>query len=406
MSPSRVSPSHIRSRSLPPGAGRARRGLVGAVTAGALLLASACSGGASSDEVKLGFITAKTGAVAFAGQTFANGVQLAIDQLNAQDHLGDGRKIKLVEKEGAENPSRAVEQAKQLVSDQSVVGTICCILSTTAGAVKPITSGAKMPLDIYGATDLGLEDPPYVMRTTTLPHAANRDLARRVAEEAKPASVAYVVTQDNSGWMSQLESFKEGFAGTSVRDLGTVNTLTAQTDFSGVAGQVMSKKPEAVVLATLQQASISLIKALRSRGYQGLIISNETIGSPGAFKAAGDTIADVPFPVYFFAGTADQQGAKFAADYKAKYGSDPDSYAAQGYTAGQVMATAIKNAGENPTRESVTKALNSLKQLDGTIYGTVRFDNGQLKAEESIVHVAWTADGKLTEWKPGAGNAS
>ena len=48
------------------------------------------------------------------------------------------------------------------------------------------------------------------------------------------------------------------------------------------------------------------------------------------------------------------------------------------------MATAIKNAGENPTLgESVTKALNSLKQLDGTIYGTVRFDNGQLKPKRA-----------------------
>lgn len=385
---------------------RRRRAALAVATAASLLLAAACDSGTQSGEIKIGFITATTGPVAFAGQTFGNGTQLAIDQLNQEDYLGGGRKIKLVKKEGAENPARAVEQAKQLAGDQGVVGAICCILSPVAGAVKPITSAAKLPLDIYGATDLGLEDPPYVVRTTTLPQDANRSLARKVVAQAKPASVAYAVTQDNSGWVSQLKSFQEGFAGTGVRDLGTVNTLAAQTDFSGAAGQLMAKNPGAVVIAALQQSSISLIKALRSRGYRGLIVTAETIGSPGAFKAAGQTLADVPFPVYFFAGKASAQGQKFAQSYKAKYGTDPDDYAAQGYMAAYMMATAAKNAGKDVTRESVTKALSNIKSLDGTIYGSVRFENGQLHAPDSIVHITWTKDGRQTEWTPSGRSAS
>ncbi|WP_329236770.1 ABC transporter substrate-binding protein [Actinoallomurus sp. NBC_01490] len=383
-----------------------RRGPLGVLIAVTALLAAACNGNTQSGDVKLGFITALTGPVAFAGQTFAHGTELAVDQLNQEGYLGGGRKIELVKKEGAETPARAVEQAKQLAGDQSVVGTICCILSPTAGAVKPITTAAKMPLDIYGATDLGLEKPPYVVRTTTMPQDANKSLAQKVAQQSHPASVAYAVTQDNSGWVSQLKSFQEGFAGTGVRDLGTVNTLAAQTDFSGAAGQLMAKNPAAVVVACLQQSSISLIKALRSRGYNGLIVASEAIGSPGAYKAAGGALADIPFPVYFFAGKADAQGQKFAQAYKAKYGTDPDDYAAQGYIAAYTMATAIKNAGKDVTRASVTKALSSLKRMDGTIYGTVGFQNGQLHAPESIVHITWTKDGRQTEWTPsGAGKS-
>ncbi|WP_329089551.1 ABC transporter substrate-binding protein [Actinomadura citrea] len=385
---------------------RRRRLAAFAVAAAAALPAAACNGGTQSGEIKIGFITANTGPVAFAGQTFGNGTQLAIDQLNREGYLGGGRKIKLVRKEGAESPARAVEQAKQLAGDQGVVGAICCILSPVAGAVKPITTAAKLPLDIYGATDLGLEDPPYVVRTATLPQDANKSLAQKVAQQAKPASVAYAVTQDNSGWVSQLKSFQQGFAGTAVRDLGTVNTLAAQTDFSGAAGQLMAKNPEAIVIAALQQSSISLIKALRSRGYKGLIVSAETIGSPGAFKAAGKTLADVPFPVYFFSGKASSQGQKFAQTYKAKYGTDPDDYAAQGYMAAYMMATAVKDSGKDVTRESVAKALSDIKKLDGTIYGTVQFQQGQLHAPSSIVHITWTADGRQTEWAPSGPAAS
>ncbi|WP_021599866.1 ABC transporter substrate-binding protein [Actinomadura welshii] len=386
---------------------RSGRPATTAAAMAAVLAAAACNGAAQNDgEVKIGFITALTGPVAFAGQTFANGTELAVEQLNQEGYLGQGRKIKLVKKEGAEKPAQAVDQAKQLTADQDVVGAICCILSPVAGAVKPITSASKLPLDIYGATDEGLQDPPYVVRTTTMPQDANRALAQKVAQEAKPASVAYAVTQDNSGWVSQLKSFQQGFAGTPVKDLGTVNTLAAQTDFSGAAGQLMAKNPEAIVIAALQQSSISLIKALKSRGYKGLIVTAETIGSPGAFKAAGATLADVPFPVYFYAGKASPAGQKFAQRYKAKYGTDPDSYAAQGYMAGYTMATAVKNAGKEVTRESVTKALSGIKQIDGTIYGSVQFQDGQLRAPNSIVHITWTKDGRLAEWKPsGTGSA-
>ncbi|RSN51810.1 MULTISPECIES: ABC transporter substrate-binding protein [Actinomadura] len=372
----------------------------------AATLAGACTGGTKEGEVKIGFITALTGPVAFAGQTFANGIELAVDQVNREGYLGGGRRITLVKKEGAEKPSQAVDQARQLSVDQSVVGALCCILSPVAGAVKVVTSDAELPLNIYGATDLGLQDPPYVVRTTTLPQEANKRLARKVAEDARPASVAYVVTQDNSGWMSQLKSFQEGFAGTGVRDLGTVDTLAAQTDFSGAAGQLMAKNPEAIVISTLQQSTISLVKALRSRGYRGLLVTTEVVGSPGAFKAAGATLADVPFPVYFYAGKAGPAGQEFARSYRAEYGTDPDAYAAQGYMAAFMMATAVRNAGANPTRESVTKALSDIERLDDTIYGTVQFRDGQLYAPDSIVHVTWTKDGRQREWAPaGAGAA-
>ncbi|NDU76813.1 ABC transporter substrate-binding protein [Actinomadura sp. DSM 109109] len=380
-----------------------------AVLAAAIALAmtaGACSGGTKQGEVKIGFITALTGPVAFAGQTFANGIELAVDQANREDYLGGGRTIKLVRKEGAEKPSQAVDQARQLAVDQSVVGALCCILSPVAGAVKVITGDAELPLNIYGATDLGLQDPPYAVRTTTLPQEANKRLAQKVAAEARPASVAYAVTQDNSGWVSQHKSFQQGFAGTGVRDLGTVNTLAAQTDFSGSAAQLMAKNPEAIVISALQQSTISLIKALRSRGYRGLLVTTEVIGSPGAFKAAGATLTDVPYPVYFFAETAGPEGQEFARAYKAEYGTDPDAYAAQGYMAAYMMATAVKNAGKNPTRESVARALSNIHRLDHTIYGTVQFRDGQLYAPDSIVHVTWTKDGKQRKWVPaGAGAA-
>jgi hypothetical protein len=60
---------------------------------------------------------------------------------------------------------------------------------------------------------------------------------------------------------------------------------------------------------------------------------------------------------------------------------------------------ALKNAGSNPTRASVAKALGDLKSVPNTIYGTVTFSGGQLDASNDVTAVHYTApNGDLAPW--------
>ena len=72
------------------------------------------------------------------------------------------------------------------------------------------------------------------------------------------------------------------------------------------------------------------------------------------------------------------KAAKFAEDFKAKFGADPQPFAAQSYDSMGVCLQAIKSAAEAangavPTREAVRDAIRALT-YDG-ITGTISFDS-------------------------------
>jgi branched-chain amino acid transport system substrate-binding protein len=373
------------------------------VVAVAMLTLSACakSGGGAGDSstIKLGMIVAETGPIAGAGKTFANGGRIAMQEINDGDLIGGGKKIELVEKEGSEDPAKSASVMAQLASDQSITGIVCCILSTVAGAAKPIANKQKVPTMLWGATDVNLAEPPYVFRTVTMPQPANEKLSADVAGELGLKTVAYGVMTDNSGIVSQADAFKKGMTTAGVKDLGQVGTLSTQTNFTSTATSLIQKNAEAIVVVGTQSNAVGLIAALHDKCYKGQIISGETISGAGVYKSQPQALKGVPFPVYFLASQASGLGKTFAEDYQKKYGQEPDDYAAQGYNAVYTMAMGLKAAGKDTTRAGLSKALDAMTSLDETIYGKVVFEGGQLDAASNVQIVQYSApDGVIVPW--------
>lgn len=375
-----------------------------AVSVAAALTLGACakdSGGGSGSTLQLGMIVAETGPIAGAGKTFANGARIAAQEINDGDLIGDGKKIELVAKEGSEDPAKSASVAAQLAANKDIVGIACCILSTVAGAAKPIANKQKVPLMLWGATDVNLAQPPYVYRTVTMPQPANEKLAQTVAKQKQLTSVAYGVMTDNSGIVSQADAFKKGMAAAGVKSLGQVGTLSTQSNFTSAATSLIQKNAQAIVVVGTQSNAVGLIAALHDKGYKGQILSGETISGTGVYKSQPEALDNVPFPVYFLASEATGMGKTFAEDYKKKYGDDPDDYAAQGFNAIYTLAMGLKAAGDDTSRAGLSKALDKMTELD-TIYGKVTFDKGQLNARSAVQIVHYTApNGAIAPWNAG-----
>lgn len=389
---------HVRPRR------RRTRRLAAVALTSLAMTASACaadgSAGGDGDTISLGMIVAETGPIAGAGKTFANGARIAAKQVNEGDLMDNGKKIELVAKEGSEDPAKSASVAAQLAADQNIVGIACCILSTVAGAAKPIADKQEVPLMLWGATDVDLADPPYVYRTVTMPQPANELVAQTVATETGTETVAYGVMTDNSGIVSQAEAFVAGMEEAGVEDLGTVETLSTTTNFTSAATDLIQKDSDAIVVAGTQSNAVGLIAALHDKGYDGQIVTGETISGSGVFKSQPDALAGVPFPVYFLADEpANETAQSFVDAYTEEYGEAPDGFAAQGYNAIYTLAMGLKAAGDETTRAGLSEALEDMTELTDTIYGDVTFEGGQLNATSAVQIVNYTApDGDIAAW--------
>ena len=372
--------------------------ILGAAFAAALLGGTAMAAPLDAGEYKVGFISEVTGPIAFAGNSFLKGAQLAAEEINAAAYMGAGAKIAVSDKDAGSDAARSIQNANQFIADRSVVAITCCILSPVANSVKPITMNAGIPLVIHGATLAGLPKPPLVYSMTVLPGPKDVATAVAVAKATQPKNVVYFLAADNDAFKGRMMASQKALEDMGVKTAGTVNVLTADTDFTAAATQAMGLKPDAILLYTTQAPAVGIIAALRQRGFTGQIVGNDVLSPDSVFKKLGAVVAGIPFPISFSPDLAKTEPAKkFVADYMKKYSASPDIYSAQGYEAIWFIAQGLKAAGGKPTREALAAALAEQKQVDHNVYGGEPITNGQIDTTETLI-VAWSADGKIVPW--------
>jgi ABC-type branched-subunit amino acid transport system substrate-binding protein len=110
------------------------------------------------------------------------------------------------------------------------------------------------------------------------------------------------------------------------------------------------------------------VKNLRELNYKGPIFGAIMFDSPEVWEAAGDAANDVFFPSVAFDLTRPDYKS-FVSAYRARFNNeDPDYVSIYGYTIGQYLLKAVKDANGDPT-----KTKDILKTLDtDSIRGRIR----------------------------------
>jgi branched-chain amino acid transport system substrate-binding protein len=155
-----------------------------------------------------------------------------------------------------------------------------------------------------------------------------------------------------------------------------------KANFDALTTQIVASSPDVVYFGGMYSQAAILFKQAREKGYEGMFLSDDGFDSTDAAKIGGETLitgagtyySTVSGPAAVYPGTA-----KFIADFKAKYSSEPQPFAAQGYDAMAICLKAIEdaavaNGGKLPERAAVTAAIRALKDFAG-ITGTFTFNS-------------------------------
>ncbi|MGI3169000.1 ABC transporter substrate-binding protein [Pseudooceanicola sp. C21-150M6] len=366
--------------------------------AAGLTLGGSVAAAPDAGEYRFGIVSDDTGPLAAAGVSFHNGADLAVEEINANGWAGEGVTINLQVKDSGSDAARAVQAMNQFGADRRVLAATCCILSSIAAAVSPIAMNSKLPLVIYGATRDGLPQEPFVSSVVALPGPQEVALSERLVADLKPKSVAYFFAGDNDIFMARAKAMQEVLAGAGAETVAEITTLGNDTDFTGPATQAIATNPDMILVMTTQQAAVGIITALRQRGYEGQIATSEVISPPAIFEKSGTTVAGIPFALSFQPGVSDSDMAVgFIEAYQTKHGNLPDVYAAQGYTAIQLIAQALKTLDGKPEREALAKAIWATKSIDHNLYDGQEIENGQARTPQTLI-VNWTPEGQIELW--------
>ncbi|WP_051335725.1 ABC transporter substrate-binding protein [Methylocapsa acidiphila] len=343
-------------------------------------------GAEAADPITIGAIEILSGPNAKYGFSIKNGFDLALEEVNRAGGVR-GRPLAIAYEDTGGSKEQAINAARQLIARTKAPLLLGPTLSTEMFAVGPIANERKVPIigtstTANGVTAIG----PYVFRTS-LPEADVVPVTLRTAQaKFGVKKVAVLYGRDDAFTKSGYDVMKAALEKLGVETLATETFGAKDTDFSAQLTKIKSLDPDAVVMSALADAGAGILLAKEAQGFAPKVrfIGGNGLNSPKVLEIAGAAADGLLVGSPWFIGKTDAANQKFIADYKAKYGGEPDQFAAQAYDALHVAASAI-NAAKDVTGEAIRDALTKTKIVGVT--GPLSFTPDRDPADSSGVLV-------------------
>jgi branched-chain amino acid transport system substrate-binding protein len=367
------------------------------VAAVALLAAcgssSSSKSGGGSGPVTIGASLSLSGDFAADGQAFQRGYQLWASQQNASGGLL-GRQVKLDIISDASSPAQVVSNYQKLIGSdkvQLVFGPFSTLLTLPSARVAArygyaFVEGAGGGPAVFGAGLHNVFDVSLPVKDDLVTFAqwvASLPAAKR------PKTAAYATVNDPFT-QPQIPVAQGILQAAGVKTLSTKVFPAEVTDFTPIASQVTSEKPDLTVLGSVDVPTVSaFVHTFIQQHYNPkAFIATAGPDQGAAFvKAVGTGNTNGIFvPNGWFPGYQKADSQQMVKAYTTKYGgaaSDINADVAEGYAVGQVIAQAVKATG-SLDNSKIISYLHSGVTLD-SVQGPVKFDSvGQNTALKAL----------------------
>ncbi|MFN3375123.1 MAG: branched-chain amino acid ABC transporter substrate-binding protein [Burkholderiaceae bacterium] len=352
------------------------------VAAAALALLTTAALAQDVQTVKIAHAGPVSGGIAHIGKDTENGVRLALDDLNAQNLVIGGKKIKfeLVAEDDAGDPRQATAVAQKLC-DQKVAGVVGHLQSGTSIPASSVYAKCDVPHITAAATNPDLTKPGHktTYRLIANDNALGAALALFSADHLKIKTVA--VIDDRTAYGQGVASvFKATALQKGIKVVAEEFTHDKATDFMAILTSIRNKKPDAIFYGGLDAQAGPMLRQMEQLGlgnvkfFGGDALCTEKLPELSAKTPAlknvtcatgGASIAKM------------QGGAAWKQRYDAKFPGQFQIYSPYAYDAAMVLVDAMKRANS----------------VDPKVY--IPFI-GKTDYRGVTAHIAFTPKGELT----------
>jgi len=320
---------------------------------------------AQAAEIKIGVAEALSGSASKYGSAIKNGFTLAADSINAKGGI-NGNKITLVVEDEQGKKEEAINAFKKLIFQSKVLMIFGPTLSNSAFAADPIANATKTVVfgtsnTADGITNLG----PFTFRNSVMEADVLPTTTKAAIKQFNIKKVAVIYGNDDAFTKSGYDVFKAALSDQKITVTDTETYAKGDVDFKAQLTKIKSSAPDAIVCSCLAEEAANIILQTRSLGMKQPFIGGNGFNSPKLFDIAKDAADNTLMGSPWSAENPSAANKQFIADYKAKFGAEPDQFAAQAYDALQIAAEGIKKiklSGDiNKDRIALRDALPGIK---------------------------------------------
>lgn len=336
----------------------------------AFVCLSILPGSGSAAEIKIGAILAQTGPAAFLGGPEEKSLSMLVDSINAKGGI-NGHTIKLIMKDSAADPAKAISFTRQLIEEEKVFAIIGPSTSGETLKIKSTCEKNKTILISCASAEL-IVNPvlPYVFKTAP----SDSNAARKIFMTMNSMNISKIaVVTGNTGFgkagKGQLEKLAPEY------DITIVEAETYDkkaTDLTALVTKLKSNSEiQAVLNWSIVPAQSIIAKNIRQIGWDIPLFQSHGFANIKYVQAAGAAAEGIIFPASrviaaekLSPGPVKDFLMSYKTAYESKYDEDISTFGGHSYDAMLILAKAIEVAGPDSTKARA--AVEEIKGFQGT----------------------------------------
>lgn len=365
----------------------------------ALALAVAASGCApkADPNIKIGAFLSMTGGTATFGQSSQKGMQLAIDEANAEGGVL-GKQLTLVTEDDRSNAQEAKTAAVKLLQQDKVVALLGEVASSSSLAAAPDAQRAQIPMISPASTNPKVtEVGDYIFRVCFIDPFQGEVMAK-FAHNSLQATTACLFKDNKSDYSVGLaEYFKNTFTQLGGQILSEESYSGGDIDFKAQLTAMKGSNPQVIFIPGYYTEVGQIARQARELGLTAVLLGGDGWDSPKTIEIGGDAVEGAYFSNHYSDEDPNPVVQSYIAKFKAKYNEVPDAMGVLGYDCARVLIAAMKSAGttDGPKLREAIAATKDFPGVSGLITINVernatksavvlKIEGGKLRYKETI----------------------
>ena len=326
------------------------------------LFAALCTAGlmtsvAVAADIRLGAAEALSGPASQYGLSIRNGLQLAIEEINAAGGVKGNKLVLQIEDEQGKK-EQAIDVFKKLIFQDKVLMLFGPTLSNSAQAADPIAQAAKVIVfgtsnTAEGITTIG----DHVFRNSVTEADVLPETLRVAIKQAKIKKVAVLYGNDDVFTKSGYDAFKKALDDLKVPVTTTETFAKGDVDFKAQLTKIKASGADAVVLSALIAEGAPIMVQARNLGMDVPFVGGNGMNSVKIFDLAKGKSDNLWVGSPWSLGNQTKENQHFVVAYTQKYKAAPDQFSAQAYDAVNIVAIALGKLKLSGNLEADRKAL-------------------------------------------------
>lgn len=331
-----------------------------------LALAQGAPQGVTDTEVLVGSHQDLSGPVASLGSPLRDGMQLAVDDLNAAGGV-HGRRLRLLVEDTGFDPKRAVLATEKLVRQDKIFALIGSLGSATVQASMPVALEAGVPV-LFSGTPADFNYTPFhkLKFAGSITYSDQvRALVKHAVEKLGKKRIGVLYQDDETG-LNVLRATEDQLKVQNLPLIEKTSYKRGAIDFSSQIARLKAADVDLVILGTIIRETAGARMEAKKLGWNvDMMVTNAGMND-AVIKIGGAAMEGLYASAQFVSIEAQPVTPEFTAllkRYRDKFGKEPLDGALYGYWAMSLFGEGLKNAGRALTVDSLVAGLERVKNF-------------------------------------------